>query len=426
MASQAQLESQIASLEAQIAEAEASFAALREAGDDPAGEAELESYIAQLEDQLFATQDELQNLTTLTDEQLAALGDAQAGPGEASYFSPPPDDTIYYENDGTASYANSNNTTLDDGSDPYVSNGVSTISENTFAPNSSFGDLFGGLKGITSSLFNTRSQATQQDSVNAAQQGDWRVRLSLAGNAKYLYRGAEPGILAPLKDTDGIIFPYTPAVTVNYAANYDSSDLVHSNYKIFQYRSSSVDTVSISCDFTAQDTYEANYMLAVIHFLRSVTKMFYGQDQFPKPGTPPPLCYLTGLGAFQFDKHPLAITQFNYSLPTEVDYIRAGNPTLSPGAPNSLLNSYAGQYAFNLSQTRLGQFLTQGGKAPNPQFQTSSSGTQQATYVPTKMQIQISAIPIVTRNDISNNFSLTDYATGKLLRGSTRGGGGIW
>ena len=127
MASQAQLESQIASLEAQIAEAEASFAALREAGDDPAGEAELESYIAQLEDQLFATQDELQNLTTLTDEQLAALGDAQAGPGEASYFSPPPDDTIYYENDGTASYANSNNTTLDDGSDPYVSNGVSTI-----------------------------------------------------------------------------------------------------------------------------------------------------------------------------------------------------------------------------------------------------------------------------------------------------------
>lgn len=426
MASQAQLESQIASLEAQIAEAEASFAALREAGDDPAGEAELESYIAQLEDQLFATQDELQNLTTLTDEQLAALGDAQAGPGEASYFSPPPDDTIYYENDGTASYANPNNTTLDDGSDPYVSNGVSTISENTFAPNSSFGDLFGGLKGITSSLFNTRSQATQQDSVNAAQQGDWRVRLSLAGNAKYLYRGSEPGILAPLKDTDGIIFPYTPAVTVNYVANYDSSELVHSNYKIFQYRSSSVDNVSISCDFTAQDTYEANYMLAVIHFLRSVTKMFYGQDQFPKPGTPPPLCYLTGMGAFQFDKHPLAITQFNYSLPTEVDYIRAGNPTLSPGAPNSLLNSYAGQYAFNLSQTRLGQYLTQGGKAPNPQFQQSSSGTQQATYVPTKMQIQISAIPIVTRNDISNNFSLTDYATGKLLRGSTRGGGGIW
>jgi hypothetical protein len=37
--------------------------------------------------------------------------------------------------------------------------------------------------------------------------------------------------------------------------------------------------------------------------------------------------------------------------------------------------------------------------------------------------------PIVTRNDISKNFSLKDYATGKLLRGSHRNGGnggGIW
>ena len=44
------------------------------------------------------------------------------------------------------------------------------------------------------------------------------------------------------------------------------------------------------------------------------------------------------------------------------------------------------------------------------------------------MQIQISAVPIVTRNDISRNFSLKDYATGNLLRGSKRkqGGGGIW
>ena len=42
------------------------------------------------------------------------------------------------------------------------------------------------------------------------------------------------------------------------------------------------------------------------------------------------------------------------------------------------------------------------------------------------MQIQITAIPIVTRNDISNNFSLRDYATGALLQGSKRKGGGIW
>jgi hypothetical protein len=38
----------------------------------------------------------------------------------------------------------------------------------------------------------------------------------------------------------------------------------------------------------------------------------------------------------------------------------------------------------------------------------------------------IGAVPVVTRNDISNNFSLEKYATGQLLRGTKRQGGGIW
>ena len=42
------------------------------------------------------------------------------------------------------------------------------------------------------------------------------------------------------------------------------------------------------------------------------------------------------------------------------------------------------------------------------------------------MQIQLTAVPIVTRNDISNNFSLAKYGTGELLRGTKRSGGGIW
>ena len=157
-----------------------------------------------------------------------------------------------------------------------------------------------------------------------------RVRLALAPNASYLYKDTNNTLLKPLRDTDGIIFPYTPSISVQYNATYDQSVLTHSNYKIFQYTGSSVDSVTIGCDFTAQDTFEANYLMAVIHFLRSVTKMFYGQDHDPKPGVPPPLCYLTGLGAFQFDAHPLAITSFNYQLPTDVDYIRAG--TINSGA----------------------------------------------------------------------------------------------
>lgn len=281
-------------------------------------------------------------------------------------------------------------------------------------------------QGLTGPKTNTQSQATQQDTANFYQTGDWRVRLSLAPSADYLYKAkGNEGILLPLAATNGVIFPYTPSIAVNYSANYDPSDITHSNFKTFQYKSSSVDSITISCDFTAQDTFEANYLLAVIHFFRSVTKMFYGQDENPKNGTPPPLCYLTGLGAFQFDRHPLAITAFNYSLPTDVDYIRATNTTTTGG-----VNKSAGSTPINttdVSSQRLGGLPTGGGSGP-VNWQNTNSGSREPTYVPTKMQISISAIPIVTRNDISRNFSLKDYATGNLLRGSKRqqGGGGIW
>ena len=278
------------------------------------------------------------------------------------------------------------------------------------------------MQGLQGSVNDARAKQITQDAENAKTKGDWRVRLSLAPSASYLYKADNPGILSYLQSTDGVVFPYTPQISVNYAAHYESSDLVHSNYKLFQYKNSSVDQVTITCDFTAQDTFEANYLLAVIHFFRSVTKMFYGKDQQPGPGVPPPLCYLSGLGEFQFDKHPLVITNFNYSLPNDVDYIRAGSPTLEPGVDSTGYNDK--NSVTNIIQTRL-QNLLPGAQAAAPRF--SKATNTQPTYVPTKIQIALTAYPITTRNDISNNFSLKEYATGKLLQGSRNiGGGGIW
>jgi hypothetical protein len=68
--------------------------------------------------------------------------------------------------------------------------------------------------------------------------------------------------------------------------------------------------------------------------------------------------------------------------------------------------------------------LTKGAAPAAPTFK--SLANTEATYVPTKLSITIAASPVVTRNDISNKFSLQEYATGKLLRGSQRSGGGIW
>jgi hypothetical protein len=298
------------------------------------------------------------------------------------------------------------------------------VTENVFDPRqevqeSVFDPSAGGASGA---LAKTRGDATNQDAKSFEKAKDWRVRLSLAPSAKYLYKADNPGILQPLQATNGVIFPYTPTVSAVYAANYDASELIHSNYKIYNYKNSNVDTVTITGDFTAQDTTEANYLLAVIQFFKSVTKMFYGQDQNPRNGVPPPLCYLSGLGAFQFDNHPLAVTNFTYSLPNEVDYIRAGSTTNMPGS--STANQTTVNNTDNASTARI-QSSGLGVRVPNFQRQQSTINSD-ATYVPTKMQIVITCIPIVTRNDISNNFSLRDYATGKLLQGSKRNGGGMW
>jgi hypothetical protein len=262
-----------------------------------------------------------------------------------------------------------------------------------------------------------------------------------------LYKAPEGqrGILDPLAGSNGVVFPYTPSITVNYMANYDQTTPTHSNYKILQYTNSAVDSVSIACDFTAQDTREANYLLAVIHFFRSVTKMWYGQDQFPKPGTPPPLVYLFGLGQFQFNAHPLVITNFTYSLPGDVDYIRAGAVTANPGVNREPSKPAATQTTGSSSSTlgRLGSIVSQigsnflnsvlpGGESGPANFTPSGfsaqtpAGTVEPTYVPTKINLQINCTPIVSRNDVSNRFSLKNYASGNLLLGTKNKGGGFW
>jgi hypothetical protein len=267
-------------------------------------------------------------------------------------------------------------------------------------------------------LAQTRSDAVKATAVNQATQSDWRVRLHLAKNANYLYNVAKSGdLLFPLKDTEGVIFPYTPSIQVQYAASYSPAEVVHSNYKIFQYKGSSVDTVTITCDFTAQDNSEANYLLAVIHFFRSVTKMFYGQDQNPNPGVPPPLCYLTGLGEFQFNNHSLVVTGFTYDLPTDVDYIRAGSPTTIAGTPLNNFRPNTG-IADSVKIRTTNNNVPIGGRPFTPMFQQSSYlSSSSVTYVPTKMKMSIVCSPVVSRNQVSNGFSLKQYATGALIKG---------
>lgn len=263
---------------------------------------------------------------------------------------------------------------------------------------------------------------------------DWRVKLTLADSAYFLYMASEPGILAPLKETKGVIFPYTPSINMSYAANYDPIDITHNNYKIFQYKNSNVGDISITAEFTAQDTAEANYLLAVIHFFRSATKMFYGQDTNPPNGTPPPLLYLSGYGQFQFDKHPVVISSFSYQLPQDVDYIKAGvlssqKPNAAPGktedTPAPAQNIFQKAKSFLSSMLRLeGSNLNKGAVVNNPKFKSNQIATP--TYVPTKISLTITLLPMVSRGDMSQRFNLKDYANGKLYSGTASKHKGIW
>ena len=167
-------------------------------------------------------------------------------------------------------------------------------------------------------------QPTAQQRAGQNYGYDWRVKLTLAPGATYLYKDSGNAILAPLATSNGVVFPYMPTISTNYAAKYDAVDLTHSNYRGYFYKNSSVENISVNGTFTAQNTAEAAYVLAVIHFFRSVTKMFYGQDA--QRGSPPPLVFLSGLGDYQFNNHACLVSQFNYTLPPDVDYISSGSP----------------------------------------------------------------------------------------------------
>ena len=268
------------------------------------------------------------------------------------------------------------------------------------------------------------TQLAQRQAVLEAQRklvnnGDWRVRLSLAAGANYLYNASSPGILQPLAKTGGVIFPYMPKIDVAYKANYSPYDLTHSNYRGYFYQNSYTDAVSLTATFTAQDTAEANYLLAVIHFFRSVTKMFYGQDA--QRGAPPPLVYLTGLGEYQFAAHPCVVSSFQYSLPNDVDYIRAGSTNING---TNLITRRARQDLPTNPITgaikRLENlFSSQGinkGAIVSPQA-PPTLGKNSPTYVPTKIECTISLLPMQTRAQVSQVFSLKSFANGDLIKG---------
>lgn len=197
-------------------------------------------------------------------------------------------------------------------------------------------------------------------------ENDWRIRVSLSPSSQLFYlTGDQTDIMYPLLATSGVIFPYTPTLTMTHNANYSPQKFTHSNYPAYSYENSEVQAITLGGDFTVQNKADGAYLLACIYFFRAVTKMFFGSGD--NVGNPPPLVFLDGYGTHYLPHVPCIVTSFTHTMPAEVDYVSV--PTIE-------------------GYTRL----------------------------PTNSTISVTLQPVYSKKIIGAKFNLTQFAQGKLLK----------
>jgi len=209
---------------------------------------------------------------------------------------------------------------------------------------------------------------------------DWRVRIHLPAAPDYF---TQSQILSPLFLSDySLVFPTTPQILLSSMANYDQIQPVHTNYPYHVYESSRIEDITISAEFPVENERDGAYWVAAVHFLRSITKMFYGQG--PLQGHPPPRVALSGYGNFIFDHTPVVVKMFNLDLPNAVDYIKV-----------PLEDQVSLDDQINVS----GNFC----------------------YVPTLSTINVTVAPAYSRT-AQKNFNLESFIKGDYIGNKTNGG----
>lgn len=224
----------------------------------------------------------------------------------------------------------------------------------------------GNIKGTVNSEPTTGTQYQTDATFKHSQ--DWRVRLSIPSSFQY------SELLAPLKQTNGLVFVNTPSVTLGSSATYSPIEPAHNNYQFLSYSQSKVNEIIIECDFYNETPADAKYWVAATQYLRSVSKMFYG-DNATESGAPPPVIKLNGYGDFVFNNVPVVVKNFTVSMPRDVDYISTSIAT----------------------------------KSGNPPAATSG-----ISWAPTKSNITVTLLVAYSRERV-RNFSLSDFVEGKYI-----------
>jgi len=211
-----------------------------------------------------------------------------------------------------------------------------------------------------------------QDTVPAPKV-DWRARIRPKRGGEDFAYGMSSGngsILQPLKDRGGIVFPYTPNLFLQSSVDYNEAAQHGSNYPFYTYLNSKPAVIPVQGKWTANTQEEAQYLLAVFHFLRSVTKSYYGDSavEAGNYGTPPPVMLFEYLGQFGFNKVPVIIRSYSFNLPDSVDYVPV---------------------------------------------EVGSGAKKTTTYMPTETEIMIDMAPQYTYKKLRKRFDLDAFTSGK-------------
>lgn len=147
---------------------------------------------------------------------------------------------------------------------------------------------------------------------------DWRVRLGVPPLPGY----ENSPILQPLYESNNsMVWPLTPQVMMTHSASYTNLTPVHNNFQFPVYQNSHIEDITVTGDFPVETQADGRYWIAAIHFLRSITKMYYGAGSSFR-GAPPPVTKLNGYGDFIFKDLPVVVKMFTMDLPNGVDYIK--------------------------------------------------------------------------------------------------------
>ncbi len=126
-----------------------------------------------------------------------------------------------------------------------------------------------------------------------------------------------------LQYTNGIVFANQPDIIFGQSVNQSPINLTHTNYTTYAYGGTPSATLQVTAQFSNVTQEEHLYTQGVIHFLRSVTKMYYGENEGGNApaGTPPPVLKFSAFGTNQFYEVPVLVGGFNVPYQSDTDLV---------------------------------------------------------------------------------------------------------